>query len=173
MDSKDLLMDAAQRPLVTADRVLAGITEACLHARPAGQGNSIAWLVWHAARQMDAQLAHLAGTEQIWVSGGWAERLEIARGAGEIGFGDSDTDVAGLRVSDPGLLLEYFGGVVHAFVKYVTRLSDDDLQAVVDPAYDPPVILGIRLVSVIEDAVGHVAQAAYARGLVEGWNIGY
>ena len=51
------------------------------------QANSIAWLVWHAARQQDAQVSALAGTEQVWVSGAWAARLGVHRGPDEIGFG--------------------------------------------------------------------------------------
>jgi hypothetical protein len=37
---------------------------------------------------------------------------------------------------------------------------------VVDEAYDPPVTLGVRLVSVLSDDLQHVGQAAYARGLI-------
>jgi hypothetical protein len=36
----------------------------------------------------------------------------------------------------------------------------------VDDAWDPPVTLGVRLVSVLGDDLEHVGQAAYVRGLV-------
>ena len=37
-------------------------------------------------------------------------------------------------------------------------------------AWDPPVTLGVRLVSVISDDLQHAGQAAYLRGLVvKGW----
>ncbi|HNV11243.1 MAG TPA: DUF664 domain-containing protein [Propionibacteriaceae bacterium] len=47
------------------------------------------------------------------------------------------------------------------------------MDVVIDTRWDPPVTRGVRLVSVIDDAVAHVGQAAYARGVVEGWSIGY
>ena len=46
-------------------------------------------------------------------------------------------------------------------------LSDDDLDRIVDRAWDPPVTLGVRLVSVVNDDTQHVGQAAYVRGLLE------
>jgi hypothetical protein len=41
-----------------------------------------------------------------------------------------------------------------------------DLERVVDDNWDPPVTLGVRLVSVLSDDLQHVGQAAYVRGLV-------
>jgi hypothetical protein len=37
---------------------------------------------------------------------------------------------------------------------------------VVDEAWDPPVTLGVRLVSVIDDCAQHAGQAAFVRGIV-------
>ena len=39
-------------------------------------------------------------------------------------------------------------------------LSSDDLDRVVDRRFDPPVTLGVRLVSVVSDDLQHVGQAA-------------
>jgi len=99
MDATALLMDAAHRPVETARAVLDGISDEALHAMPGGHGNSIAWLIWHAARQWDYQLAELAGEDQVWVTGEWGGRLGIDRGAKEIGFGDSPDDVARLLLT--------------------------------------------------------------------------
>jgi hypothetical protein len=52
-------------------------------------------------------------------------------------------------------------------VAYLATLSDDDLERVVDRSWDPPVTVGIRLVSVIADDLQHVGQAAYIRGMVQ------
>jgi hypothetical protein len=38
---------------------------------------------------------------------------------------------------------------------------------VVDASWDPPVTLGVRLVSVISDDLQHAGQAAYLRGMIE------
>ena len=52
-------------------------------------------------------------------------------------------------------------------LRYVRGLTDPDLDRIVDKAWDPPVTLGVRLVSVISDDLQHAGQAAYLRGLIE------
>ena len=37
---------------------------------------------------------------------------------------------------------------------------------VVDRTWDPPVTLGVRLVSILDDDTQHAGQAAYVRGLL-------
>ena len=50
---------------------------------------------------------------------------------------------------------------------YVRGLVDGDLDRVVDERWDPPVTLGVRLVSVVSDDLQHVGQAAFLRGVLE------
>lgn len=173
MDHRDLLADAAHRPHDAARQVWDGLSPETLHAMPGGRGNSIAWLAWHAARQEDVQVTALRGGEEVWVSGGWAELVGVPRGAGDLGFGDAAPDVAALRIADADALLAYLAAVVEDVVAYVGSLSADDLDDVVDTSWTPHVTRGVRLVSVIDDAAVHIGQAAYVRGLVEGWSIGY
>ena len=42
-----------------------------------------------------------------------------------------------------------------------------DLDRVVDTRWDPPVTLGVRLVSVVEDEFQHLGQVGFVRGLVQ------
>ena len=51
-------------------------------------------------------------------------------------------------------------------VTWVAGLDEDNLDRVVDTSWDPPVTLGARLVSVVNDDTQHVGQAAYLRGLL-------
>jgi hypothetical protein len=51
-------------------------------------------------------------------------------------------------------------------MSYLESLTADDLDRVVDTAWDPPVTLGVRLVSVINDDYQHAGQATYIRGLL-------
>ena len=51
-------------------------------------------------------------------------------------------------------------------LRYVEGLSDADLDRVVDDSWDPPVTLGVRLISVIGDDLKHLGQAEYVRGLL-------
>ena len=64
-------------------------------------------------------------------------------------------------------LTAYYDAVHEQTIRYVRGLSDDDLDRVVDKAWDPPVTLAVRLVSVISDDLQHAGQAAYLRGLIE------
>ena len=45
-------------------------------------------------------------------------------------------------------------------------IRDADLDRVVDTNWDPPVTLGVRLVSVVSDNLQHAGQAAYVKGLL-------
>ncbi|MCE1174300.1 MAG: DinB family protein [Propionibacteriales bacterium] len=171
MDAFEILVEAAGRIPGAAQQALSGIDSHTLHSQPAGRGNSIAWLVWHAARQLDAQLAALSGDDQVWSRDDWSQRLGIDRGPQQIGFGDSVAEVAALRVSDPTLLTAYLEAAVAALVDYLATAPA--LDEVVDTRWDPPVTRGVRLVSIIDDAVAHLGQAAYVRGVVSDWNIGY
>ena len=47
-------------------------------------------------------------------------------------------------------------------------LGPDDLDRVVDRRWDPPVTMGVRLVSIADDCLQHVGQAAYVRGILIG-----
>ena len=65
-----------------------------------------------------------------------------------------------MRVDSGELLVGYYDAVHEQTVRYVERLSDADLARIVDRSWDPPVTLGVRLVSVIADDLLHAGQAA-------------
>lgn len=174
MSARELLVDAAQRPGQVAEVVLDGISQDVLHRMPGDRHNSIAWLIWHAARQQDAQIAELSGDEQVWTADGWDKRFDLDRGADEFGLGDGPEQVALVRVNDAGVLRGYLDATVAATVAYLRGLSEADLDHVIDESWDPPVTRGVRIVSTIDDAAQHLGQAAYVRGLVEdSWRVGY
>lgn len=64
------------------------------------------------------------------------------------------------------MLLEYLDAVDGRTRGLLETLAPADLDRVVDRAWDPPVTLGARLVSVADDCLQHAGQAAYARGLL-------
>jgi hypothetical protein len=65
------------------------------------------------------------------------------------------------------VLVDYYQAVHDRTRAYLGGLTATDLDRVVDEAWDPPVTLGVRLVSVLNDDTQHVGQAAYVRGLLE------
>ena len=166
MDVSELLTDALGRVRTQLPGVVDGLDDDDLAWRPDPQANSIAWLVWHLTRIEDDHVAHVAGSEQVWTSGGWYDRFALPFGPHVHGFGMSPADAARVRAGGD-LLAGYYDAVSAATASYVATLGPDDLDRVVDDAWDPPVTLGVRLVSVVNEVNAHLGQAQYVRGLLE------
>ena len=167
MASTDLLVDAYGRVQERIHQAVEGLTPDQLAFRVDSRANSIAWLVWHLTRVQDDHIADVAGTVQVWTAGGWADRFGLPLPRSATGFGHSSDEVGAVRVESPDVLTGYHDAVHDATVSYVKALTDSDLARVIDESRDPPVTLGVRLVSVIGDNLQHVGQAAFVRGIVE------
>lgn len=167
MTGADVLVDGFQRVRDEVHPAVRGLTPEELSVRLDGQGNSIAWLVWHLARVQDHHVADAAGTEQVWTAEGWADRFGLPFDPGATGYGHGPDDVAALKVASGDLLTGYYDAVHQRTVRFVEGLTDEDLDRVIDTSWDPPVTLGVRLVSVIADDLQHVGQAAFVRGILE------
>ncbi|MBM9508170.1 mycothiol transferase [Actinacidiphila acididurans] len=166
MNHVDLLTDALGRVKENVHEVVEGLTPDELGERLDPGGNSIAWLIWHLTRVQDDHVADVADREQVWTSDGWYERFGLPFRPAALGFGDSPERVAKVRVEDPALLTGYYDAVHAASLDYFAGLSAADLDRIVDKRWDPPVTLGVRLISVIDDDAQHVGQAAFVRGVL-------
>ena len=166
MDAKDILLDGFGRISPAVHAAVDGLDEEALGTRLDEGANSIAWLVWHLARVQDDHVSDVAGREQTWTADGWADRFALPFGTGETGYGFSPEQVGRVRAG-ADLLTGYLDAVQARTVEYVGSLGDGDLDRVVDDAWDPPVTLGVRLVSVLDDDLEHAAQAAFVRGVLE------
>ncbi|MEU1888057.1 DinB family protein [Micromonospora sp. WMMD987] len=135
--------------------------------RAPGEGaNPVGWLVWHLTRIQDQQVAELSGADQVWVSGDWAARFGLPADPADTGFGHTPEQVAAVRPENAEALVGYHGAVAERTAAFLAGLRPADLDRVVDEHWDPPVTLGVRLVSVVSDDLQHVGQAAYLRGLL-------
>jgi hypothetical protein len=148
-------------------QVVEGLEEDRLAFRPDAEANPIGWLVWHLTRVQDDHVAEVAGTEQAYTANGWADRFGLPFSPRAIGYGFSSDDVAATDVTDPELLLSYHADVHARTADFVRTLGPDDLDRIVDRRWDPPVTLGVRLLSVIGDDLQHAGQAALLRGFLE------
>ena len=164
--ASELLSDGFDRVRETVHEVVSGLDEDRLGFRPHDHGNSIGWLVWHLTRVQDDHVAEVAGRDQLWESDGWRERFDLPLPAAATGYGHSSSQVDKVRVKDASLLSGYYDAVHDATLGYVAGLSESDLDRVVDERWDPPVTLGVRLVSVIDDDIQHAGQAAFLRGML-------
>lgn len=168
MTPAELLQESFQRVLDDATSAVQGLSPDQLAERPGG-GNSIAWLVWHLARVQDDHVAEVAGVEQVWTAGGraptFADRFALPLDVADTGYGHGDDEVGSVR-ADAELLTSYLSAVHEQTREFVAGLGADDLDRVVDDGWDPPVTLGVRLASVVNDGTQHVGQAAYVRGVL-------
>lgn len=165
MRSHDVLMDGYSRIREEVHAAVEGLSADALNERPEDTANSIAWLIWHLTRVQDDHVADAAGLEQVWLAGGWAQRFELPLDESDTGYGHTPKQVGQVRVASGELLVGYYDAVHEQTLGFLGGLKDADLDRVVDEGWDPPVTLGVRLVSVLSDDLQHVGQAAYLRGL--------
>jgi hypothetical protein len=165
MTPAELLTDAFERIAQGGAQVVEGLDQAVLTTPPGEDANTIAWLVWHLTRIQDDHVAEVAGVEQVWTSQGYAERFGLPFDAADTGYGHTAEDVAAVRAGAADLAA-YLRATHEQTLGFLAGLDSDALDRVVDDRWDPPVTLGVRLVSVLGDDWQHLGQAAYARGLL-------
>ena len=166
MTSAELLVDAFGRIREEVHGAVRGLTPEQLSARLDPDANSIAWLVWHLTRIQDDHVAGVAQTEQVWTSDDWTDRFGLPFEPWATGYAHSSADVAAVTVDAGDLLVDYHDVVYDQTIRFLEHITDADLDRVVDESWDPPVTLGVRLVSVINDNAEHAGQAAFVRGVV-------
>lgn len=161
----ELLLDGFERVSEVVHAVLDGLTVEDLTYRPDPQANSISWLVWHLTRIQDDHVAGAAGLPQVWLDG-WQQRAGLPFDPAEHGYGQNSSQVAQVRLA-ADFLAGYYDATHAQTVAFLSGLSDADLDAVVDRRWDPPVTLGVRIISVLADDLQHAGQAAYLRGIAQ------
>ncbi len=166
MDISTLLLELYGRVPPLADEAVDGLTTAQLTTSPAPGSNSIGWLVWHLTRVQDDHVAELIGTPQLWEGDGWAPRFGLSPDPSNTGYGHGPDDAAAVRPDGPDVLRDYLAAVHERTCGFLAGIEPDALDRIVDRRWDPPVTLGVRLVSVADDCLQHVGQANYARGLL-------
>lgn len=161
--TQELLRDFFTRLIEHVDEVTGGLTDEVATYRPTADANTVAWLVWHSARVQDAQVCDIAGTTEVWRDG-WVDRFGLDLPRDDTGYGHSAGDVATVR-APAELLSGYYHAVHDMTLTFVSGLSVEDLERVIDERWDPPVTASARLVSIVDDCAQHLGQAAYLRGI--------
>ena len=168
MDQSDLLIEAYGRIAPLVAQAVDGLDAEALAARPAEGANTVGWLVWHLARVQDHHLAEVLDEDQLWVSGDWAAPLRAgARSRQHRATGTRPTRWRPSAPTAPTPAPATWRRWRPGPTAFLGGLGSDDLDRVVDERWDPPVTLGVRLVSVVDDSLQHAGQAAYARGLLD------
>jgi hypothetical protein len=168
MDVSEVYIELYGRIAPLAERAVEGLTPDQLHHAPEPGANPIGWLIWHLARVQDHHIAEILDTSQVWADDDRARCFGLEPDPTNIGYGHRPEDVAAVRPEGPDVLLDYLSAVEARTRPLLHGLSAEDLDRIVDRRWDPPVTLGVRLVSIADDSFQHVGQANYLRGLF-GW----
>jgi len=167
MDERELFEDLLSRVHENVHQIAEGLAQEDLLVVPGPGSNPIGWLLWHISRVQDAQVAALLQQDQVWTEPGWAERFGLDADPRNVGYGHSTEQVAEVRPESVVALTEYYDAVEERTSGFLRTLTPDALDRVVDRNWDPPVTLGVRLISILDDDIQHAGQAAYVRGLLE------
>ena len=93
------------------------------HHLEEGNGNSIAFLVWHCVRTEDNILRFiLQGRPPIWNEGNWHERLGLPPRVQ--GTGMATEEARNFHIADPALFMQYVEEVWREFESYLAGISD-------------------------------------------------
>jgi hypothetical protein len=166
MDVAGLLVELYGRIPPLARGAVDALDAAALTWSPAPGTNHIGWLVWHLTRVQDVHIAELLVAEQIWPASDFPRRCGLEPDPANTGYGHTAADVARVQPDGASVLVEYLDAVHGRTCSMLDGLTPADLDRIVDRHWDPPVTLGVRLVSVADDCLQHVGQAAYVRGLL-------
>jgi DinB superfamily len=167
MDVRELMEDFFGRVDENVHAVLDGLSTDQLAATPAPGTNPIGWLVWHLTRVQDGHITELLGGQEVWETGPWARRFGLDNDPKNTGYGHTPEEVAEVRADSADALTGYYDAVRARTTQFLADIEPAGLDRVVDTRWDPPVTLGVRLVSIADDCIQHVGQAAYVRGLLE------
>ncbi len=166
VNEREAFIEVLGRVAEHVHAVVDGLSADDLVWAPAPGANTIGWLVWHLTRVQDDHVAELLDDEQLWATGTWAPRFGLDPDPANSGYGHTPADVATVRPEGSDVLVEYYDAVAARTTTFLEGITSQELDRIVDDRWDPPVTLGVRLVSVVDDDIQHAGQAAYLRGLL-------
>jgi hypothetical protein len=131
MDALDFFLlryEVIHRSLL--DDLLKGLTDAQVRGRPHPGVNTVAWLIWHAARVEDVGVNRFIVDGAQVLDDGWLGRLGVGRR--DVGTGMSDAEVDALSAAvDVTALRGYWNALTRRTLAVVETLRGRDLAEVV------------------------------------------
>jgi hypothetical protein len=110
------------------DDLLAGLSDAQARGRPHPGVNTVAWLLWHAARVEDVGMNRFVGDRPQVLDEGWRERLDVPRRDVGTGMSDAEVDDLSARI-DLQALRGYWEAVTGRTLAVVETLRGLDLDS--------------------------------------------
>jgi hypothetical protein len=168
MQTKDYIQSQFDFLHAALLKVTDGLSAEELSWQP-GAANSIGFLMLHIIRSEDNNImTRLQGKPQVWVSGGWDKKFSLP--ADEMTFGWSEEKLAAFKSPDAKDLLAYVEAVRVETKKYVSNLTTQELERVVNISYLGDFPIGKLFARMVIHISGHVGEMSYIRGLKRGLN---
>jgi hypothetical protein len=131
MDAIDFFLTRhAQIHRAFADETIGRLAEPRLRGRPVLGVNTIAWLLWHAARIEDVAVNRFVVDRPQVLEAGWLERLGVGRRDVGTGMSDAEVDELSARI-ELAPLRGYWEAVTRRTQEVVETLRGVDLDTVV------------------------------------------
>lgn len=170
MLATELLLTALERNWEMIDDALDGMDDAILARIPAGQCNSIAWILWHLNRVMDSFVTtRLRDLPQIWVTEEWAQRFGMTPDPDDRGVGWTAEQVAAWEPPVREVLVGYYQAVRLEAREFLAAVTEEDLARLVEfPGGTEHRTSASALGRMTWDIVAHGGQIAFLRGFYKG-----
>lgn len=166
MNLNATLIDLADRAEVSV-KSLPALTEGQLNAHPLGHPNSIAWLLWHTGRVLDALTTSMSGGEQLW-DAEYKEKFGLGELADGTGVGHSTEEAAQITAQDQDLLVDYITAGLERWRDYVATIENaEGFDEIVGEFKGGPQTRQQKLTLAMVDAVRHIDQALFVAGMPE------
>ena len=170
MEATAVLLDAFTRVHDGLHRTLADCTEEELYKEP---HPPIGWLAWRWNRVLDSNISRLGGQEQLWIANGWHAKFGMEPEPADFGRGLTHTreQVRAFHAASE-LLLAYHDVVFDRTKSYLANVTPQELSRELDePQYTPLPTVGVRIVSLLENAISNMGQIGYLKAYhrVGGW----
>jgi hypothetical protein len=167
MNWRDMVADGYDRAFQETQKSLAGLTIKDLEMQPHPDCNSIGWTAWHLVRGQDAQICDLSGEQQLWIKEKWHARYRREPDPDDTGYGDAMEEVRAFHSPGAATHIAYFRAVVEQSKLFLAGLKPTDLDKKLDePWFSPIPTVGVRLVSIMADALVHAGEIDYLKGLL-------
>jgi hypothetical protein len=145
---------------------LNNLTKQELHWRPACGCNSMGLILFHVARGEDSLvLASLLGKPQLWESGKWYQKLNMAEG--ETGSRYTVEQVNSFSVPDLKDLQAYYDAVRAKTLDYLKGITSAEFDRKVKLSFGEFSVAGVFSI-VASHTNQHIGEMAYLRGLQKG-----
>lgn len=157
----------------------APLSEDEMRWRPDAEANSIAFIVWHAARVEDRLIQRFArGVQEVWKRDGWHARMGLPIDHHGVNYTLEQLDAFPPIAKDA--LKAYIDAVREETLAYLRGLDDGDFDAVIEGRVPFPesaasarYFQGWDVGRVFRQLIGeqdqHLGQVAYIRGLKRGF----